>query len=145
RIFWYMVGMKFVVPRGELIDALSGLFRFYRDGGRVDVAVKDGLVMLAAERRTVTFPVTVLESGGLGMRTSGFRTLRSNARKYRGENVMVTITNLRPDLNTDFAREVQFHLEEPEDATAPSDVYVGIRSHISRRRVGRGTPFTRRV
>jgi hypothetical protein len=138
-----MVGMRFVVARAELIDALSGLFRFYRHGGLVDVAVKEGLAMLAAELRTVTFPVTVVEPGGLCMRTSAFRTLRSNARKYRGESVMVSINNIRPGPNTDFAREVQFHLEEPKDATAPSDVYFSIGSHIPRRRLGRGSRRTR--
>ena len=101
--------------------------------------------MLAAELRTVTFPVTVVEPGGLCMRTSAFRTLRSNARKYRGESVMVSINNIRPVPNTDFAREVQFHLEEPKDAIAPSDVYFSIGSHIPRRRLGRGSRRTRRT
>lgn len=96
--------MKFIVPRAELIDALNGLFRFYGQGGLVDVAAKDGLVMLLAERRTVTFPVTVLEPGHVRMRRGALRALRAKVRKYTGANVMVTLTNARPDLNMDLER-----------------------------------------
>lgn len=37
------------------------------------------------------------------MRSGLFRTLRAKAREYAGGFVMVTITNARPDVSTDFA------------------------------------------
>lgn len=122
--------MRFVVSRAELIDSLTGLFRFCRQTGSVDVTVGDGVVKLITENRRVTFPVTVLAPGSLSLKAARLRVLRAKVRKFTEENVMVTIANARPEVSREFAMEVQFCLEAAKDTEAPGDVYASIGSHI---------------